>query len=88
MQSPSFSNMEKKNIHRNLLVALALVSFIAFITVNIHANRLEVSNDTDNTEQFVQPKIKNETDKSIELPGASVVSSAISIIQRLLSLSR
>jgi hypothetical protein len=80
--------MENKNTRRNLLVILTLFSFIAFITVNIHANRLDASKGLGDTEQFVRPKIENETDKNIELPGASVVSSAISIVQRLLSLSR
>ncbi len=80
--------MEKKNIHRNLLAILAIVSFIAFISVNIHANRLKAANGVGNTEQLVQPKMENGSDENIDLPGASIITRTISIAQRLLSLSK
>jgi hypothetical protein len=80
--------MEKKNIHRSLFAFLALLSFVAFITVNMHAHKLNTPKSAGNTEQLVQSKMENDTNEDLKLPGASVVSHIISIAQRLLSLSQ
>lgn len=80
--------MVQKRLPKSLLLSVVVLSFLAFVAVNLHANLSGSSRSVTQTEmlkQKVEDVAERENDRDLSLPDVTVLGRLFELAQRFLS---